>query len=426
MAVNRFKSSNEYLQQLAETGFFFADNANIDAFGRLRVSNPFTLWDSKQVFDDVDIANNLENQPLFWDNQEISGSGTSTEFRADEASTRLSVGNLTAGRRVRQTKQRFNYQPGKSMLVVVTGVLGDPADGVTKAFGYFDDNNGFCLERTGSITRFLKRSSITGSPVDETFDQADWNIDKMDGNGPSGVNLDFVNSQIFFTDFEWLGVGRIRLGFFIGGVPIVAHQILNANVRPTAYMTTANLPVRYLIENDGTGASAFMDSICSTVISEGGIDKNGIIRTHSTGNTHLDATTVDEQYSVLGIRLRPTHLGATINLIKMSMISETENDNFRWFISLNPTIAGTFTFSNLANSAVQVATGVTANTITDPGTVMGGGFASNDTQQFSDELESALRLGSFIDGTPDELVLGVTPLSPNADIQAELTWRELI
>ena len=78
-----------------------ADSPSIDGFGRWRVSNPQTLFDSKNIFDDDGLASSVENQPLFYDNSETSGSGTSTSYRADEASQRLTVGNTTAGTRDR-------------------------------------------------------------------------------------------------------------------------------------------------------------------------------------------------------------------------------------------------------------------------------------------------------------------------------------
>ena len=75
----------------------------LDAFGRSRVSEPYTVFDSKQLG---------SNQSLFWDDQETSGSGTSSDYSEDTSSTTLTVSATTAGTRVRQTFQRFNYQPG--------------------------------------------------------------------------------------------------------------------------------------------------------------------------------------------------------------------------------------------------------------------------------------------------------------------------
>lgn len=392
----------------------FGDSPSIDAFARLRVSNPVTLFDSKQIFD---------NQPLFWDDQEVSGSGTTSTHSVDAARTRLGVGASTAGKRVRQTFQRFNYQPGKSQMIIMTGVLGVAESGITQRIGMFDDDNGLifsCIDAGMYVTR---RSKASGTSVDVDVAQADWNIDKMDGTGASGVAMDFTKTNIFFIDFEWLGVGRVRMGFVIDGVPVYCHEFLNANQLDVVYMSTPNLPLRYSIENDGTAGASTLDHICSTVISEGGSDDLGVLRYGSTDGDHVDANTQDTIYAVLGIRLKTGYLGASVKLLQIGMISET-NDDFEWMVYLNPTIAGTFTYADETNSAVQLARGATANTVT-PGTSLAGGFASTDTLSIQSALKNARLLGAAIDGTRDEIVVCVRPLSNGADIQAGLTWREL-
>ena len=148
----------------------------VDAFNRLRVANPITLFDSKQIHD---------NKPLFWDDQEVSGSGTSSTYNTNQASSTIAVSNLTAGKRVRQTRQRFNYQPGKSQLVMFTGNAVSMDTGITKEVGYFDDNNGLFFRITATDAAVVVRTNTSGSPVDTVVPRSSWNGDKLDGNGPS-------------------------------------------------------------------------------------------------------------------------------------------------------------------------------------------------------------------------------------------------
>ena len=247
----------------------------------------------------------------------------------------------------------------------------------------------------------------------------------MDGEGPGGMSMDWTKSQIFFIDFEWLGVGRVRFGMSHNGQIVYGHEIKNDNVVASAYMSTPNLPLRYQIENDGTGGAATIIHMCGTVISEGGVEDNGILRYKSTEGTHIDANTENTIYALVGIRLKSTHLDATINLTDFSVLAET-NDDFEWLLYWNPTVAGTFTFGDETDSAIQTAIGITENTITD-GIVMSGGFsvATKDGGIAEGALKNALRLGAKIDGTPDKIVLCVRPLSINADVQGSLSWREL-
>jgi len=388
------------------------DNSTGDAFGRLRVSNLTTLFDSKQIND---------NMPLFWDDQEISGGSTTSTYNTNQASTTLAVANTTAGKRVRQTFQRFNYQPGKSQLVVLTAVLEDAGVGNTACLGYFDDNNGLFFMIKDSVMSVVRRTYTSGSAVDTVVEQANFNLDKMDGTGTSGITLDPTKTQIMFIDFEWLGVGRVRMGFYNAGVPIYCHEFLHANIESLAYMSTPNLPLRYEIENDGTGPAASLVHLCSSVASEGGVTNLGILRHEDSGAvTGLGTGT---KYAILGVRLKSTHVDVNVILKNLSLLATSQNDLAHWELQFNPTVAGTFTYADVTNSAIQVATGANTNTVTN-GTHIDGGYFST-TLPISPKLDSTLRLGAAIDNTVDEIVLVVRPITNNITVEGSLTWREL-
>lgn len=302
-----------------ETQIKFSRSASVTAFNWGRVAEPQTIFDSKLISDTA---------PLFWDEAETSGSGTSSSHDVNLAAVTMSVGASTAGTRVRQTKRRFNYQPGKGQLILMTGVLGAGATGITRRVGYFDDNNGLYFQLAASTLSVVVRTKTSGSVVNNAVAQSSWNVDKLDGTGASGFTLDTSKSQIFYIDFEWLGVGTVRFGFVINGQIIICHEVHNANLSATVYMSTPNLPLRYEISNDGTGAASSLIHICSTVISEGGVDQTGLVLSTSTGNTQCNANTAGTVYAVLGIRQKSTHLGITIPLIGMSMLASTANDLF--------------------------------------------------------------------------------------------------
>jgi len=230
----------------------FGDSPSIDAFDRLRVSNPQGLFESTQTYD---------SQPLLW-NTGLTGGGATT-YLPNIAATRFTVsasGDIVA----RQTRDYFRYQPGKSQLIFCTFNLdaGDP--NVRKRVGYFEARNGIFLEEIDGALWFVRRTFTSGAVVDNRVAQADWNLDTYS-------DLDPAKTQILIIDFEWLGVGRARVGFVIDGIVRYAHEFLNANNLTTVYMTTAQLPVRYEIEATGAPAGATtMDQICASVISEGG------------------------------------------------------------------------------------------------------------------------------------------------------------
>lgn len=410
----------------------FGDSGNLDAFGRLRVCNPETIFDSKNIFDDPNLAVNVENQTLFFDNQETSGSGTSTAYDNDTASQSLTVSANTAGTRIRQTKQRFNYQPGKSLQVFMSFVFGTGSSGIKQCEGIYDDENGiFFCDDEGTL-KIVRRTHTSGFTIDNEVEQSNWNIDTLDGTGKSSITLDTTKTNILVIDYEWLGVGRVRLGFNIDGITYYIHEFLNANNLTTVYMTTPNLPLRSEISNDGTGAETTMTQICSTVMSEGGQNALGTIRSINTGGTHLDAAAENTVYALIGIRLHPNYLQEIVEVLSITLQLQTGGDKVLWELRFNPTVSGTFTYITQNQSAVQYALGVTANTITggyiiDSGFVESGRLLSGNVGSTQANIVNALKLGSLIDGTSDTIVLCVRPIggSSDVDVEGSITWREL-
>lgn len=400
-----------------------ADSPSIDAFGRWRVSDPETIFDSKQLHD---------NQPLFWDDQEESGGSTTSTHSTATASTTMGVGATTAGKRTRQTFRRFNYQPGKSQLIFCTGVLDKSGGGtgITRGFGYYDDDNGLYLEDKEGTINFVRRTKTSGVVVNNRVAQSSWNLDTMDGTGASGITLDFSKTQILIIDFEWLGVGRARMGFVVDGKIYYAHEFNNANNLSVVYMSTPNLPLRYQIENDGNGAASTLEHICSSVISEGGTQDNGQVRYASTANTQINAAVVGTVYAIKGIRLKSTALDETIKILNASVQIQSASDEFEWLLYFKPTLSSTATWNNETNSSVQTATG-TGLTIS-AGTIIAGGYiasgsAQNAAADITQEIKNALLLGSAIDGTPDQIWLAGRPLTNvNTLVEGSLTWRELL
>jgi hypothetical protein len=385
-----------------------------DAFGRFRVSAPETLFDSKL---------STANHALFWNFSQVSGTCTNT-YSKDRSSYTLAVANETAGRGVWQTKQRFNYQPGKSQLVMMTAVPSGMKAGITYRVGIFDDNNGLFFEIDGADgLRAVRRSRVSGEAVDTVVNFPQFNLDAMDGKSGSSVLFDYTKSQIFVIDFESLQVGSVRFGLVVDGVIIYLHQMNHANILDAAYFSTPNLPLRYELVNDGTGGAATLEAICSTVISEGGSQETGITRYVGT-ETHVDANSTAATYACVGVRLKAANLDSVVKIAATTLINiAASTQDFEWKLILNPTVAGTFTYSDLTNSAVQVAYGATANTVTD-GTVLAGGFAQGN-ETTAALINSLYYLGATIAGTPDSMVLCVRPLSANEDIHAGITIKEI-
>ncbi len=395
--------AQETWAEVVSVGGLLSTEGAADAFGRLRVSEPQAVFDSKAI---------LDNQPFLFDDAAVSGAGTSSTHSAARASVTLGVSASTAGLRARQSRRRMAYQPGKSQLAFLTFVMGAAAAGITRRAGLFDGADGIFLMADVDGPAMVIRSSVSGSPVESVARQATWNIDPLDGTGPSGLTLDLTRANILLIDYEWLGVGRVRTGFVIGGALVYVHEFAHANVVTSVYMSTPNLPVRWDIANDGTGGAATIEAICASVMSEGGQERTGITRTIDRAASGLVTLNDADLYPLIAIRLDDAELDATVRAIAASVFC-TSSAVFRWALLLNPTVAGTaLSFADVANSAMEAAVGATNATKVSGGTVIASGYAESTSQNnipAGGVTDHAL--GASIAGVSDVLVLAVQRLT---------------
>jgi len=364
-----------------------------DAFGRLRVSEAFTLGDYKHTYG-VDSS--------FRDT--VSNDGTVTHI-ANQSAARLATSNNVNSYAIHQTKMYHNYMPGKSQLIKTTVNFYANTTNVTKRTGYFDDLNGIYFEQNGNgVLSFVIRTNTSGSPSDtRRITQDKWNRDTCNttiaGTSTDGSNfglvgswnLDITKTQIFFIDFQWLGVGRVRCGFVHNGQTIVAHEFYNDNNLPVVYMSNPNLPVRCEIRNTGTTAGAYFDQICSTVVSEGGYMESGIDFSVDSGQTSQSIAVADGIYPIIAIRLKNSFRTYPNRVIVKSGNINIYAEDFPAYWSLiklanlsNITLANSTWISVSADSAVEYNLSATAITGGDrldggiAGTLSPGGNGGNN------------------------------------------------
>ena len=407
------------------------DSPSVDAAGRWRTSHPGTIFTGKLI--------HADSQALMWDESLESGTMATSGPTAGKPHIDFTSTANTAGKRTRQTFRHFNYQPGKSQQILIVGVL-ELASGVKtgceRRIGAFTDSNGIFFESDAGTIGVTVRTNDSGSPVDTTVTQSNWNLDKMNGEGdadnPSGLILDPTKTQIFVFDFLWLSADRIRFGVKISGTIYYVHEFnIGANVGQIPWASTPNLPLRYQIITTTSSGVCSMRCVCGAVISEGGTQDIGITRYKSTAGAAVTCTTDNTVYAIVGIRLKSTHLGAEIRILKTELQIQTGSDSGEWILLFNPTVAGSFTYSDLTNSAVQTAIGATANTVTG-GTEITGGFlqstsVGNGSGSVSGAIDSALLLGSKIDGTVDTIVLcfRTNAATASPEVEGSLTWKEI-
>ena len=372
---------------------------NLDAFGRLRVSEPFTLFDSQNRYaEDDQYSSSTVN-------------GASITFATNESSVNMSVDTTSGSKAVRQTFRRMPYQPGKSMLILTTFCMNAPKANLRQRVGYFDVNNGIFLEKNGtSNPSFTIRTNTSGTPVDtNSVSQSSWNGDKLDGTGPSGYTLNLETVQIFWTDLEWLGVGNVRCGFIINGQLIVCHtfQCANQAGKTKVYMETAILPVRYEIEHTaGTGTGSTLKQICSTVISEGGYQQT--VQDTVARRTAVLGTISTTFLPLVSIRLKSTSSGAVV-LLNRIIVLPTTNQSYEVCIMKNSTLTGA-SWTSLSSNVEYDVTATAMTTSVD-------GIYQNDYVTSSAQGRAilaaptgynfAFQLGTSLAGVSDTFTLGI-------------------
>lgn len=404
----------------------FADSGQLDAFGRLRTSTPYSLFDNMGEYG---------NNTFFWESSVTGGSVTNV---ANQCAVRLSTGGTTsANKAIRQTKAYHRYQPGRSLNVETTFVISAMPTNATARIGYFDASNGIFFQRTkgaSTTTNYIvRRTNTSGTPADaEQVAQDNWNVDKMDGNGVSGKTIDFTKTQILFIQLQFLGVGRVQVGFVIDGIAYVAHQFLNANSLSTVYMSTGCLPVRGEVINDSTsGGTLTMDMICTSVSSGGqGLDK--LRYSISNGTTSKSTTTtLTPIISIRAAQLLGGTTGGgsitnrgkiTIADFSVSVASQTHEVQ----VVYNPTSLTGVSWQNYRSLSIAdydiSATAISGGTIIDSSYLGTTGAARNN--QIIEISQILPIVYSGLNSTQDIVTIAARTVSTSGSAYAAMSWTE--
>ena len=381
----------------------FKDNANLDAFGRLRVSNITTL---------LDVTHKYDKSPKIMD-EEVSAGSTST-YISSGSCVEMVVGGVN-GYVIRQSKTKATYQPGKSQIFEASFSNFNLQSGVTKRVGYFTSTtastfntnfDGFFLESDGT-TSVISFQIWRGGTNIYSANTSSWNTDEIN---PSSIDWSLTN--LMFVDFQWLGVGRVRFGMVLNGITYIFSEYTAANNLGTVYMESPNKPIRY--EARTTGSTGTFREICSQVSSEGAINRitNRFV-VSSTGTTSM--VTAGTKYAYIGIKPNIGYEDISI-LAKQISIINTSNDNYLLTLEINPTISGAYSFTTNNDTSILQSLGDGSQTVTTSGVILIGFIGEAGAQALSSITieDNGINPGLNIDGTQDELWVCITPLTSNA------------
>jgi len=404
-----------------------------DAFDRLRVSEPNTLFETNSIFN-----KNVNIDEI------TSGSGTST-LQTNDSYIKMTVADTGIGKVIRQSFEYIPYQPGKSRLMILTGVLeiNGGVEGSISRIGCFDSStdktavagpgNGLFFELNGTTMYVVERLNN----VDTKVTQSSWNLDPLDGSGPSGITLtNWGQAFIFVISQEWLGVGIVRFSLMINGTLIPVHVFNHSGIgTPTStaivkpYTRMAKLPIRYEIQST-SAVNAEMRMICSTVISEGGFEPIGYL--FSEGRTTSKTVSASIFTPIISLRLKLTEPNNRLTILfrSIDIINTTANRfvHYRLYkvFDIADITGASWSDVNLIDSSAQIDFSATAINTTKSKYILSGyqDVKSTSSFNFGNYLNSPI-VNSDISGNSTILCLAAKGIGGTADLYASFNWIEI-
>ena len=408
-----------YAKHRSDTPVSFSDSPSVDAFGRVRVATPSYVFDSQLTY-------NLLT--LIYEQVTLNGGATITHDATNRSGNMAFAATTTGGKAFMQTFEHFRYQPGRSHGIFVTFNFIETMADTLKFAGYSDGANGIELQQSGSTVQIALLSDTTLG--DQIVTKANWNLDKLDGTGPSGIILDLTKVQILVIAFQALYSGRVQVGFDIGGEVVFAHEFDHANNVTYPFIQTANLPIRCGMTCTGT-VTTTMRFICASVTSSGGqedlsgfpFSAQGAVTASSGARTHI-----------LSVRPKTT-FNSIANRIKFVLESidvlVTGNSPILWELCIGQAISGTTTFNDV-NATYSSFEYNTAGTISgSPAMVLQAGYiAASATTNRSQNYRIANRIPITLDAAGVVRILGtlsliVTGVGATSACQVTMNWKEI-
>jgi hypothetical protein len=377
VAVSNFPASVAVTQPVPgnlKSAIYFGDSPALDALGRLRTSCSTNLLQGELQY-------GLE--PVVFE----AGNTSDGVAPAFVSATRMATLQVNAGATGGSSfMQSFLYVPswtGKSQQIIIGGLVGTATAGAVKRFGYGDAANGVFFEQNSSGgLQMNRRSSCTGSVVDNAVLQTSWNLDPLNGTGPSGLTFDVTKVFCLYIDIHF-ATGRVRVGFDIGGTVYYVHQFLSSNTLTVPLMQTVTLPVLAEIQAAAGLASAATSYFkCGAVNAEDGAD-TASVRSFGASVTGVTATT--SRTHAMSLRPVLTFGGftnrVTFYIADVEVLAGSNAVLWELLIGATFSVVPTWADVNTGSSAFQIGTGGTYSGLVSGGRVISAGFVGTVSGQ---------------------------------------------
>jgi len=400
-----------------------------DALSKLRISTTSSQnWFVPVVDDDI----------LYRWSQILNGTNSNSIFLANTSEIQMTSGNTAGGYAYKQTYNRYKIIPGTShtLYTTVNYEVTAGESGVIRRTGLFDINNGIYWEQgntsANTLAVVVRRQVANGSIVEDRVYANSFNQDKLDGTGPSGMNIFTTGLNKYYTFwFDLIGgrTGRVRFGL---GTPI-GPQIVHIQsysspslIGNTTFITDNSLPLRREILNGSTGSFTTTTPVFNmsgiAFQSDAELSSNPSPTTAYNVSGYIPGTTLTPVLTI-GLRAGSPWIGSDISPGEFTIIDQNNQgknataDTFLYTIVYNANVNGTYAYNG--NSAlINANTGRSSRywtwsntaTITGGLTILSGLTASGAGSTTFDGIPGTYNLGSDINGNPATLTLCIQNL----------------
>ena len=376
--------------------------------------------DSEQIF--FNTFQYTKDSPI-WD-EGVTGTASST-FSQFEGGVVLEVGSTAGDEIIRQTRNVKRYTPGRANEAIFALRLNEQTSGVRKRIGVFDELNGAYFEDDGDEYYVVIRRNTSSGLNERRIPRSEWNGDRLDGNGPSGLTADPTKIQMMTIEYEWFGAGAVEFKFIFKNNAYSIHRFDAGNIEDLPWSNTPFVPFRIELTNvDGVTGTHQMLQGSSALSAEGSVGPVGREENVTTPLTGVTTGAADTFRPALSIRLRSDRLNGVI--LPLEFQAATLDNTGLFFRVLRDTALTDANFNDVGTESFAefdfAATDFTGGEPIQTGFIAPG----NQGEIFKFPPESILQLGRNDMGTTAQtFTILVATVNSNKDVFASLSWVEV-
>lgn len=400
-----------------------------DALYKLRISSTLNQnWFVPVVDDDITFR---------W-SQQLVGSQSSSTFLANTSEIQISSGNTATGSAIRQTFNKYKIVPGTShtLYTTINFEANTTESGVTRRSGLFDQNNGIYWEQgygvgagsANTLAVVVRRTQANGLITEDRIYANNFNTDKLDGTGPSGMNIFTSGLNKYYTFwFDFIGgrTGRIRFGLGSPIGPQICHvQSYSASPITTNFINDNSLPMRREIFNNSVQTTAPTFNMTGISFqSEAPVSYNPSPASAYNINGYVPSTSLAAMMTI-GLRAGAPYTGSDItpglfSIVDMNNQGKNASPGTYFYqVIYNANVNGTYAYAgNSSVSNTNFGRSSKMWTWSNTSTVSGGlvlvsGFTESGVgSQIFDGIPETFNLGSDLNGNPATLTIAIQQLA---------------